>query len=207
MKMIKGAKVPRPEEIKEEYEIDDKWLTGNVDVDKIGKILKNFIMMNNDNDIFLAIEYPSSLEDEKTFKDNVVEKEEKGKKYSYLKVWHKNIYYMDSLTQDKALEILDKYGDILINDGYCYFGFGNRKFDEISKTKYNVMYAYSKDDLSKYEKIFKDNGLVKTDNLKTAWEQFTQENPGETYADERTKEVMKELLKNGMYLAKIVEDK
>lgn len=205
MRMIKGAKVPNTDIIKEEYEIDDKWLTGNVDADKIGKILREFIMMNDE--LFLVIEYPSSLEEEKTISGNVLEKEENGRKSYSIKVWHKNIYYMDALTREKALQILERYGEVLIDDGYCYFGFGNRKFDEVSKTKYNIMYAYSKEELSKYEEIFMKNGLKKTEELKTAWEQFSQDSPGESLAAPRTKGVIEELVKDGMYLAKIVEDK
>lgn len=205
MKMIKGAKVPKADVIKEEYEIDDKWLTGNVDANKISMILRDFIMMNDA--LFLVIEYPSSLDDERTIPGNVLEKEENGRKAYSIKVWHKNIYYMDALTREKALEILDKYGEIFIDDGYCYFGFGNREFDEVAKTKYNIMYAYSKEDLVKYEEIFKRNGLKRTDSLQTAWEQFSEENPGESVADPRTKGAMKELLEDGMCLAKIVEDK
>lgn len=205
MKMIRGAKIPYPEKLKEEYEIKETSIYANVDADKIEKVLKDFVEMNDE--MFLVIEYPSNLEDERKFADNVVEMEENGEKRYLIKEWHKNIYYKDNLSKSDALGIIKSYGDILINDGYCYFGFGNRKFDEISKTKYNMMIGYSKENIKEYEKIFITNNIKKVNKLHTAWEQFSKENPGETNALGETKDIIKKLLEDGMYLAATVEDK
>lgn len=204
--MIKGAKVPRPEEIKEEYEINETSLYANVDADKIKTILKDFVQMNDD--MFLVIEFPCTIEEEEKLMDEYTEEEKRAyEETNRLQHFHKNIYYKDRLTKEDALGIIKSYGDILINDGYCYFGFGNRQFEEVSKTKYNMMIAYSKDDIKKYEKIFIKNGIKKTDHLITAWDQFTKESPGESDITPEAANVIKELLNNRMYLAKTVIDK
>lgn len=206
MKMIKGATIPNPELLKEEYEINETSIYANVDADKIAQVLIDFINMNDD--LFLVIEFPcNQKEEEQQMQDYTEEEKKLYEEKGTMQHFHKNIYYMDGLSRDKALEIVEKYGDILINDGYCYFGFGNRKFDEVSKTKYNMMLSYSKEDIKKYEEIFKRNGIVKVDKLYTAWDQFSKDNPGESDITKEAHEVIEELLQDKMYLAKTVIDK
>lgn len=206
MKMIKGAKIPNPNLLKEEYELHDTCIYANVDADRIVQILIDFVNMNDD--MFLVLELPCTQEEEEQQMGDYTEEEKRlYEEKGTMQHFHKNIYYMDNLSQEKALDIIKSYGDILINDGYCYFGFGNRKFDEVSKTKYNMMLSYSKDEIEKYEEIFKKNGIAKTEKLYTAWDQFSKENPGESTILPETIDILEKLLKEKLYLAKTVIDK
>lgn len=205
MKMIRGAKIPNPEVLKEEYEIKETTIYANIDADKIEKILKDFINMNEE--MFLVIEFPCNLNEEKKFINELNQEEKEWLEKGFVTKKHKNIYYKDNLSKKDASDIITSYGDILINDGYCYFGFGNRKFDEVSKTKYNMMIAYSKENISEYENIFIKNNIKKVDVLHTAWDQFTKEKPGECDITSEAHNIINKLLDDGMYLAATVEDK
>lgn len=143
MKMIKGAKVSDAELLKEGFSVYGKWLIANVNEENIFKLLKKFIKINQ-GPFCLILEVPCSLTEEKMFENNVDTENNEIVKF------HNNVYYFDFLSCGEALSIISDYGKILINDGFCLFGFGNTKGDEIVKTKYNVVKILSYEDLIKY---------------------------------------------------------
>lgn len=166
LKFRKGCTVPFPEKIHEEYEINDNCIIANIDADKIEDLLLDFIKLHNEP-LFFILEIPSKLEDE-----NIV-------KPCWVEGLHKDVYYIDGCTQEQALVIVEKIGDLLINDGLSSFGFGcHFSHDEIMVGKYNIITIYSKNTNS-YNVLLEKNELKRVNNLVTAWDTFTHDTPGE----------------------------
>lgn len=113
------------------------------------------------------------------------------------------IYYIDGCSQEKAFDILTKVGDVLIKDGISAFGYGcHISNDEIIFGKYNVVTMYSHN-IEKYNSLFETHGILKTDNIITAWDTISGKNPGKSnrYNDngKTVLDIPKELETWGMY--------
>ena len=118
---------------------------------------------------------------------------------------HKDVYYIDGCSQEECLVLLERYGELLINDGMNRFGFGcHESQDEIMLDKYNVVTIYSQQ-LSNYNNFFEAHGIEKVESLITAWDTFSDATPGQSErCDCKGKSVydLPEELKDwGMYLA------
>ena len=81
----KGCKVPFPDKIMEEYEKTEYGYVANVSVEKIINILIDFVNMQDDL-VFFFLELPTNLADEPEKENGIATN------------FHKDIYYMDSLT-------------------------------------------------------------------------------------------------------------
>lgn len=171
LKPIKGCKISTADKLREEYEIRENLFTANIDADKISDVFKAFIQMQT-APVFFILELPSNKDDEnKLGKDNC-------------RSFHKDIYYIDGLNAEKAVFLLEKYGDILINDGLGGFGFGSHDGTaEIMKQKYNVVTLWAKTP-QKYESFFEAHNIPQTKKLITAWDTFTPEAPGTAFTYE-----------------------
>ncbi len=164
-KMKKGCEVPFPERITEEFEVSERKILANIDVEKVGAIMKDFIDMH-DEPLFLILEIPTNAFHEP--------KNENGK----ADCLHKDVYYLDGCSQDEAKKILSNYGELLINDGLCTFGFGGHySNDEMLFGKYNVMTVFCKN-FDAAIALFEKYGIKQTELLVTAWETFSQDNGG-----------------------------
>lgn len=165
MQIKKGCWVPYPEKLKEAYEIGDNMIIANVGVDHIEQVMQQFIAMH-DEPLFFILELPAKLADEVQVRPGVVEK------------LHKDIYYIDGCSQEEALTIMLRAGDLLFNDGLSAFGYGGHvSEDEIMFGKYNVLTIYSKQ-IQAYKGLFEANHIVETTKLVTAWDTFSTEHPG-----------------------------
>ncbi len=203
LKMIKGSQVPSPEILSQGYEMTDRGLTANVDADNIRNIIEGFLDMNRGLPLFLFIEVPANIKDEK-----VIGETEDG--YVQLEAHHKDVYYLDGISSEGLKQLLEPLYDILINDGLSSFGVGNPHGEEVGKYKYNEMILFS-GELPKYVSLFEQNGIFRTDKLVTAWDTFSCETPGtsEKYSDEEGRDIyiIIEVLKEvGMYKAEQRED-
>lgn len=168
LKMIKGCNVHNNEQLQEEYERDEFVLTANVNRDKICEVIKDFIKMQNSL-IFFILELPAN------------ENEEKQLRKDDFAAMHKDIYYIDGLSSEKALILLEEYSDILINDGLSCFGFGLQdNTAEIMVKKYNVVTLWSST-LEKYNGFFESHNIHQKDHIVTAWDTFNNETPGESF--------------------------
>ncbi|WP_072416164.1 MULTISPECIES: hypothetical protein [unclassified Ruminococcus] len=90
------------------------------------------------------------------------------------------LYYLDNCTAPVISTLITEYGQMLINDGLCRFGFGgNESGDEIYVQRYKVMSIYSPDGgrLKKTEKLLKDLGASPVTDLVTPWDVISEENP------------------------------
>ena len=105
----------------------------------------------------------------------------------------------------EVLVLLERYGELLINDGMNRFGFGcHESQDEIMLDKYNVVTIYSQQ-LSNYNEFFEAHGIEKVESLITAWDTFSDETPGQAercdYEGKSVYDLPEELKDWGMYLA------
>lgn len=167
IELRKGNKVPFPEKLFEGYNKYDNILYANVNAGKIKKILSHFIDMHEEN-LFFILEFPTNHKDEMQMNEGAIKR------------LHKDIYYIDGCTQNKALDILDEIGQLLINDGLCSFGFGcHLSNDEIMVEKYNVVTIFS-EDLDQFDGFFEQYGIYMKEPFITAWDTFSQEHTGKS---------------------------
>ena len=202
-KMIKGAKIDDGINLKEEYKVFDKWISANISAENIRKVVNKFIEIEEGNQFCLFIELPSNQEDE-----NVIGVTQEG--YCQVDCLHMDVYYLDDISADQLMGLLDIFEDILVNDGLSSFGVLSQSGREIGKYKYNVIKAYSHDGLSPIVKVFTALDIPETDELITAWNYFSKDNPGisEIYnKDGKTiYDVVDTLKEIGMYKAEQREE-
>lgn len=170
---IKGAKIRESIVLKEEYEIDENWIYANISAENIRKVIDKFLEIEKGNRFCLFIEKPANITDE-----NVIGMDDEG--FYQLGSKHMDVYYLDNITDEYVVYLLDKFGDILINDGLSHFGILSQSGREIGKYKYNVIKAYTRDDLLPLIKVFNSFEIPETDNLVTVWDYFSQDSPGES---------------------------
>jgi len=148
--------------------------------------------------LFFVLEIPLTQQEEAEIrKDNVGP-------------FHKKVCYLDGQTRDQIKVILQEYGELLFNDGMSQFAIASHTTnDELYIQKYKVMSIYC-DESEKYIEFLKKYGLGQTDNLRTAWDTFSHETPGQARKIEinglNIYATYHALEKRGMYAAKIVED-
>lgn len=172
--LIKGAKINDNIQLKEEYQIDGSWVSANVSAEKIRNLFDEFIKNESTELYCLFIELPANADDE-----NVIGITEEG--IHLIDKSYKNVYYLDDISATQLKKLLDIFDEILINDGLSGFGVLSQRGNELGKYKYNVINAYSDgEDISPFIKILNSFGITKTDNLVTAWDYFSQDNPGES---------------------------
>lgn len=193
LKFGKGYTVCEPERLKEEYEVtNDVSIMANVDVDKVKEVFQHFIVIHEEP-LFFILELPVSGDREQEIAPGI------------LRETHKDVYYIDGCTQDECLVLLERYGELLINDGINRFGFGgHNSHDEIMLGRYNVVEIYSRN-LSAFDSFFEAHGIFRAENIVTAWDTFTRDTPGQSerydYNGKSVYDLPEELKDWGIYLA------
>ncbi len=195
--MIKGCTVPFPEQLFEGYEINGNRIIANVDADKIENIFRRYIAMHGEEEGFFFLELPARQDEEEKLNEDVFKK-------------HKHVYYIDALSAFQALQILSRSGELLIHDGLSYFGFGYpEKRDEIMLGKYNVI-TIDAPEIGSYADCFEKEGIRRVDQLKTAWDTFSQDHPGMaeriTVNGKTAYDLLEEYKAWGIYKAETRED-
>lgn len=111
--------------------------------------------------VFFIVELPSKQDKETEVSHGIVNE------------LHKDVYYIDGCSKEEALDILNRVGKMLIDDGLSAFGFGGHESqDEIMFGKYNV--ATLSQSISKYPHFFEEHNIAKNDNLVLAWDTFSK---------------------------------
>ena len=166
LKLTKGYSVSKPELLEEGFmQTSDVSIIANVDADKIKDVLQHFIVLHEEP-MFFILELPVTSDREEEIAPGVVGET------------HKDIYYIDGCSQEACLVLLERYGELLINDGISSFGFGGHESqDEIMACAYNILTIYSQK-LEGYADFYEIHKLWKKDNLVTAWDTFTLDTPG-----------------------------
>ena len=123
---------------------------------------------------------------------------------------HKDVYYIDGLTPARAVEFLNVFGEWLIHDCLSSFGIGiHSGANEIVTGKYNVVTVYTRDK-QKYDGFFETLGIRQASDLKTAWDYFNSDAPGDsflyTYTGKNIYDLIEHLKPYGLYFAERRED-
>jgi hypothetical protein len=169
LEMVKGCKAPHPERLFEQYSVtkgDHIRISANVNASKIRTVLERYIFMQSDW-MYFVLELPTDPDVERTLRKADTDP------------MHLDVYYIDGLDGAAAMMLLSEYGDLLINDGIVRFGFGRHdSSSELMVYKYNQLMLFVMDE-SEYERFFDEFGLERVDELVTAWNTFSHEEPGE----------------------------
>lgn len=197
LKMTEGCTVSKADMLSEQYEILENKIIANVNADKIEAVIRDYIFMH-DKPMFFFLELPTNQRDEEKLRKNDTDP------------CHIDVYYIDCLNAEQALEIFSKYEHLLVNDGMSRFGFGvHGQATEIMRDKYNMISLLA-DNIEKYTDIFNSHNIPRCENLVTAWDTFSYEFPGEcNKIDVNGKTVYdlpKELKNSGIYFAERRED-
>lgn len=187
IKFIKGCHISDSSKLKEEYEIDEDWIIATVNGDKIIKLIKDFIKMQNDDYLFLFIEVPCKIDYE-----NVVKKATEEEPGIIEGNYHNVVYYLDGHSTEFLEKMIDIFSQILVNDGFVLFGVGNHDSgDEIGKYKYNEIKIHYNDNSDKYEELLNKYKITRNDKRVGPWDLINSKNPGITdkYVDEDGKDI------------------
>ena len=197
LKMIKGCRISNPSVLYEGYVQIESGFVANVDADKIHILFQNFVKLHNEM-CFVILEVPTNMKEETAILSDGTAP------------LHKDVYYLDGLTPARAVEFLDVFGEWLIHDGMSSFGIGiHSGANEIVAGKYNVVTVYTHEK-QKYSGFFESLGIQQVFDLKTAWDYFTSDAPGEsflhTYKGKNIYDLVEHLKQYGLYFAECRED-
>ena len=194
--LAEGMIVANLDGIHECYEVKERngtfAFTANVSVQNIDNLIRAFCE-NLEEPCFFNLEVPSN------------EKDEQALRKANTDPFHCEVYYWDGLSRDFLLTIVDKYGELLINDGMTCFGFASHtSHDEIYLGRYNIVTIFSSDKVH-YKQLLSEQGIPQEEQIKTVWDNFSQTMPGHTKRihinGKDIYDVVDELKAEGLYLA------
>lgn len=190
-RFIKGCRASCEKKLREGFEETERGFVANVSAENIDRLMRDYVAAQTE-ELFLFIEKPCNLAEEEPDERGVVTQP------------HVNVYYWDGITKEQANVVLDEYGDWLINDGFVCFGFGVKGCaSEIMKDKYNVISVYSVNPPK--ERPLLERWLPQMAELRTAWDYFDRQHPGECFQyrkdGKNVHDVVKVLLQQGLYFA------
>ena len=202
--MIRGCQVPCPEALQEGFEKGEHHLFASLDAEHIDPVFRAFLRRQRE-ELFFFLELPTNFKIQKELWEERRRSGIEGTPPFYL-----DVYYWDGISLADALSLLDRYGELLIHDGMCSFGFGVRSFSaELQKGKYNCVTLYAAD-LDAYDDFFPSLGVEQVEELRTAWDCFDAFDPGDCFTiqvDGVTIYDLPELLKGkGLYFAERREE-
>ena len=192
LNMIRGCRIQDPSLLFEGYEHTSFGFVANVNADRIQTLFEEFIRLHNSR-CFVILEVPTNS------------KEEPGLMTNKAPSFHKDVYYMDGLTAERAIEFLRVFGEWVIHDGLSNFGIGIHSGNhEMILDKYNVVTIYTKTP-QMYDNFFQIHNLNRVTDLKSAWDFFTPECPGESflyeYKGNNIYDIIEYLKQYGLYFA------
>lgn len=192
LNMVKGCKIHDPSLLYEGYQLTETGYTANVNAENIQSIVEHFISLQ-DEWVFLILEIPTNAKDETQSEPGVYEG------------LHVDVFYLDGLKKDVAIQFFRTFAELFIHDGMSRFGFGSHSGNnEIMVNQYNVVTIYTKKP-EMYDGMFESHGIFRIDDLKTAWSYFTSETPGEcekvAYRGKDIYEITEYLKQHGLYFA------
>jgi len=200
-----GIVVPFTDQLSEGYQVVERVSGGysllvNIDASRIGDVFRELVQIVPDPG-FLILESPC----------NEVRELELRKSKS--DPFHRDVYYLDGLDRNQFLDIFQDYSDLLTNDGFINFGFGSHDTqhkNEVFVGAYKITTIFT-DDPTDYEDVLRKFEIPKYEKLTTAWDTFTQENPGTKRRWSRDSFDIYEMIeilirKNGLYNAKTIKE-
>ncbi len=196
-KLIQGVDVNNIENVHSAYSIDENGiysvLSAEIYEEAVSELVGKLV-----EPVFFFLEIPCSAEEEKMLR--------KSKSDPY----HYNIYYLDNCTIPVAKAIMERYGELLANDGVSRFGFGSHSSNEEIYCKgYQTVSVYG--DVNKFKTVFEKENIPCEAEIKTLWDVLSYENTGTCSTVEINGETVNDIEVNlkseGMYLADTVEEK
>lgn len=190
-RFVAGCRASCERKLREGFRASERGFMANVSAEHIDPLFRDYIASQTE-ELFLFIEMPCSLGDEELDDDGNVQNP------------HVNVYYWDGIMKEEAGAVLDEFGEWLIHDGFARFGFGVKSFrSEIMKDSYNVITLYAAAPAE--ERPLMERHLLEVPGLRTAWDCFDRQHPGECSLyrrDDRTvHDAVKALLERGLYFA------
>ncbi len=197
LNVIKGCRIKDPAVLFEGYERMETGFVANVNADKIQTLLESFVLLHNEF-CFIILEVPTNAKEETAFASDAT------------RSLHKDVYYLDGLTAERAVEFLHVFGEWFIHDGLSSFGIGiHSGANEIVLGKYNVVTVYTKTP-QQYIGFFEAQGIREVKDIKTAWDFFTDDTPGESFLYEHEGKNIYDLVEHlkqyGLYFAERREE-
>lgn len=190
-----GVTIPFPDKIQEEFKVyDGKSIYANISFEKLKPILTEFYH-SLPEPLFFVLQLPLSMHEERKMGDS--------------NTFHQEVCYLDGQTKSQIDDIMEKYGQILLEDGMSQFAVASHvNNEEMFIQKYKLTAFYSSFP-RRFIPFLKRYGLTETDNLVTVWNTFSQETPGEcrrvSINGFDVYDVAEQLKKQGLYRAKIIE--
>lgn len=120
---------------------------------------------------FFVLEVPSHEETEQRLRKNNDDP------------FHKDVYYLDGQEMEGFKQLWEASRELLLDDGMVTFGFGSHpnctegQFDEVFVGKYKILTLYS-NNLNKFIQALAELAIPQVKNLRTVWDNFSEENPG-----------------------------
>lgn len=190
-----GVTIPFPDKIQEQFQVyEGKSIYANISFEKLKPILTEFYH-NLPEPLFFVLQLPLSIHEERKLKDS--------------NTFNQEVCYLDGQTKSQIDDIIEKYGQILLEDGMSQFAVASHvNNEEIFIQKYKLTAFYSSSP-RRFIPFLQRYGLTETDNLITVWNTFSQETPGEcrrvSINGFDVYDVAEQLKKQGLYRAKIIE--
>lgn len=190
-----GVTIPFPDKIQEQFQVyEGNSIYANISFEKLRPILSEFYH-SLPEPLFFVLQLPLSIHEERKLKDS--------------NTFHQEVCYLDGQTKSQIDDIIEKYGQILLEDGMSQFAVASHvNNEEIFIQKYKLTAFYSSSP-RRFIPFLQRYGLTETDNLITVWNTFSQETPGEcrrvSINGFDVYDVAEQLKKQGMYRAKIIE--
>lgn len=187
-----GVTIPFPDKIQEQFQVyEGKSIYANISFEKLKPILTEFYH-NLPEPLFFVLQLPLSIHEERKLKDS--------------NTFHQEVCYLDGQTKSQIDDIIEKYGQILLEDGMSQFAVASHvNNEEIFIQKYKLTAFYSSSP-RRFIPFLQRYGLTETDNLITVWNTFSQETPGEcrrvSINGFDVYDVAEQLKKQGLYRAK-----
>lgn len=190
-----GVTIPFPDKIQEQFQVyEGKSIYANISFEKLKPILTEFYH-SLPEPLFFVLHLPLFIHEERKMGDS--------------NTFHQEVCYLDGQTKSQIDDIIEKCGQILLEDGMSQFAVASHvNNEEIFIQKYKLTAFYSSSP-RRFIPFLQRYGLTETDNLITVWNTFSQETPGEcrrvSINGFDVYDVAEQLKKQGLYRAKIIE--
>ena len=125
-------------------------------------------------------------------------------------LFQRDVHILGDLKWPDAKSIVDCYAELLTHDGILNFGFvSHAGRDEVFVGPYKIFTIYA-DEPSRYETALDEMGFTKVEHLKTVWDNFTQDSPGQrrplTDTDPTVSVMLEQLKQKGLSFVERRED-
>ena len=184
-KIIEGLNIAETSGVKSSYvKENSSEIKCVISAEKIKPIIKKAVKLIKKPYFFLEVPCTDSQE------EKLSEKGESGT--------HMQLYNLE-VTYDVANAVLDRYGDLLINDGITNFGFGSLLNEtEIYIMPFQNIMLYNKNDASNFEKVLKDCNIteLKSEQFITLDSLLSKDNPADRVLVELDGETVFDVIEN-----------